>query len=338
MKYAIALDVGGTSIKSAVVSFAGKIENETRTPMDCAKTPQGVVEILARVILAQRARGREAAGVGVGFPGPLDSKKGIVFYTPNLPFKKPFPLWRALRARVRIPVAIQNDANLALLGEVWKGAARGARVAVMLTLGSGVGGGILVDGKIFDGAHGQGAELGHFPLHNPLQLPLSFPPKADPPRAERGRDRAVPPLRLRGGAGELRNCGAGHPGCFEAYVNVSAMVEEGKQLFGARRIKEPLDLFHLAKSGDRRARRYFADYGRLLAVPTAYLLNVFNPEVVIFGGAISGTWRFFAPALNQNVRKWVFQAIVRNVRLKRATLSNRAGIFGAAKLAFDTLV
>ncbi len=300
MRQVIALDVGGSSIKSALVSKDGKIVHELQTSLGAQKTPQGVVDLLARVIAEHRRAARNVIGVGIGCPGPLDPKRGIILFTPNLPFKKPFPLAATLKKRAYLPIVLQNDANVAVLGEGWLGAGRGASVVVMLTLGTGIGGGVLIDGKIFDGSSGQGTELGHMPLY-----------------------------------GMEKKCGAGHPGCFEAYANSSAITEHGKKLFGASRVKEPLDLYRLAARGDQKARKYFEEYGRMLAVPVSYLINVFNPEVVIFGGAISGAWKFFAPTLKKEVYRWAFRSIAHQAKLKKATLGNRAGVFGAAKLGFD---
>ena len=338
MKYAIALDVGGTFIKSALISTTGDIVNEAKTASSDVKTPEQMTALITRVIHEQMdvtpARAK-LVGVGVGSPGPLDPRRGIIFFTPNLPFKKPFHILERLRARVKLPVWLQNDANVAALGEGWQGAGKGTRVLVMYTLGTGIGGGVLIDGKIFDGAHGQGAELGHFPLVGTTPNPSS---------ERRGNKSISSPARgevRRGGSKRgLRHCGAGHPGCFEAYANSNALVTYARQAIKGARINDPLDIYRLAQMGHAKeksaAKAVFVHYGKILGVATAYALNVFNPEVILFGGAISGAWEFFGPALIKEAKRRAFGTIFDQALIKPAALGNRAGIFGAAKMVFDT--
>lgn len=309
-KAVIGLDIGGSAIKSALVSDSGKIFSEYKISTKSARSPKDMVDLVASAVreLAAHVKYKSIAGVneiaavGIGMPGPLDPENGIVFFTPNLPFKKQFNFAKAVKAKIKLPVFIQNDANAAALGEYWAGGSKKTKVSVFITLGSGVGGGVIIDGKIFDGVNGQGAELGHIHFDS----------------------------------NKIFRCGANHPGCFEAYANAASMVRDGRRIFG-KKIRDPIDVHRLAEQKNKSALKYFEEYGKRLGIFSGYLLNVFNPDALLFGGALSGSWKFFEKGLKSEVKKYAFPSILKRAKVKRAALGNMAGVLGAAKLAFDEM-
>lgn len=173
MKKVIALDLGGTSLKGAIVDEDGSIgikQTEQTEGLD----KDGVVAAVVKMIEDLAKEDKRITTVGMGMPGPLDPHSGVVLVTPNLPFKEPFPMKEYLEKQTGLDVHINNDANMAVLGEQWMGAAKGAKTVVMLTLGTGIGGGLIIDGKLFDGSRGLGAELGHVTISSDEQSGGNF--------------------------------------------------------------------------------------------------------------------------------------------------------------------
>ncbi len=162
MKKVIALDLGGTSLKGALVDEQGNITMR-ETAQTAGLDKDSVVSAVIKMIKSFAHEG-DVQSVGMGMPGPLDPHKGIVLVTPNLPFKEPFAMKDHLEKETGLTVSLNNDANMAVLGEQWMGAAKGAHTVVMLTLGTGIGGGLIIDGKLFSGSRGLGAELGHITI------------------------------------------------------------------------------------------------------------------------------------------------------------------------------
>ena len=299
--YAIALDVGGTSVKGSLVDEKGNQSHAASIGSFHWKTSAAMIKGMVDFVKTLRVQEKNIVGVGLGIPGPCDSKNGIVHVTPNLPIKRPFPLRDHLKKELRMPVFIQNDGNCAAFGEATWGAAKGARVAILLTLGTGIGSGIIIDGKIFDGAFGQAPELGHLPID---------------PRSK-------------------QTCGAGHHGCLESCISkeyIKKMVERrlGKRL-------PLLEVENMARAGNKKALALWQDVGGYLGLAIGSLLNIFNPEVVIIGGGISPAFDLFEEAIKKEAAKLSFPSMLKQMRLVKAHLGNEAGKLGAARLVFENI-
>lgn len=240
----------------------------------------------------------DLAGIGVGVPGFIEMKTGVVLESPNLPFFVNFPMRDALAEKLGAPVALENDANAAAMGEKWMGAGREVKDLVLLTLGTGVGGGIIVDGKVLHGFVGMAAELGHMTV-----IPTGNP------------------------------CGCGNQGCLEKHASATAIITMA-QLVGLGDGLTSEQVYDMAIAGNEKARHCFEVMGRALGIGLATLINTFNFPLYLLGGGVLPAWDLFAPPMIEECRWRSF--IFRNTktRIEKATLGNDAGLFGAAFLGF----
>lgn len=300
MSHVIALDLGGTSLKGALVDENGVIGTRDQQSTVGADR-DGIVSAIVTMVKKLQSEGDEVTGVGLGMPGPLDPFSGVVHVTPNLPFKEPFPMREVLEKETGLRVLVNNDANLAVLGEWWKGAAVGAKNAVMLTLGTGIGGGLIIDEKLFMGSKGFGAELGHITIAND-----------------------GPPC----------GCGAAY-GCFEALASGTAIIRAAQEEISPK-IANAKEVEELAQQGNEAARALWDDEGKWLGVAIANYLNIFNPDVVIVGGAIAAAWPLFERRMLEEIRARAFDVMVEHAKIAPAQLGNDAGITGAAKMVYDS--
>jgi glucokinase len=314
-RYIIGVDLGGTNTVVGAMTADGTREFAMHT---IATMPQaGADSVVARIAgLIERVIGETCAatgatradftGVGIGSPGPLDRAAGIVIFTPNLGWRD-FPLRDRVSDAVKLPATLDNDANCATLGEWWLGAARGARHVVGLTLGTGIGGGLILDGKLYHGASDAAAELGHTTIDT-----------------------------------NGRRCGCGNYGCLEAYASGPAIAERAREaLAGGEPSTMPLlvggDLTRLtaavvydaAKQGDELAIEVVRDTARFLGTGIANILNIFNPEVVVLaGGVVQAGEQLFEP-LRAEVRRRAFKPAVDACRIVPGSLPGTAGVVGA---------
>lgn len=316
--YYIGVDMGGTNIRCAAVSAQGRVLMMKRAPANAHAAADAVTaNIVARVAELERAAGERGWGraraIGVAVPGPLDLRTGVVLAAPHVAAWRSFPLKRRLERRLGPRVVLENDANAWALGEFWRGAARGRRDVVLITLGTGVGGGLIVNGHIVHGRRGGAGELGHMTV-NP-----------DGPR-----------------------CDCGSHGCLESYASASGL----RTLVVSRLRKRPaklprkyLDdggdfsvrrLYRSARAGDPVARWAFSTAGRYLGVAIASLLNIFNPELVVLGGGVSGALAFMRAPMMAEVRARSFSAVAAQCRIVRAGLGREAGVVGAAYAAMHS--
>jgi len=298
MKQVISLDLGGTSLKGALVDEKGAVgARERESTVDLNKDAMVAAMVGMIKKLQEQAKG-EVAGVGVGSPGPLNPFDGVILITPNLPFKEPFLMKEVLEKEIGLKVVVNNDANMAVLGEAWKGAAAGAKNVVLLTLGTGIGGGLILNGELYMGSNGLGAELGHITI------------------AEDG------PL-----------CGCGVHGCFEGLASGTAIINKAREEID-KDISEVKEVAGLYKENEA-AKKIWEEEGKWLGIAVANYINIFNPEFVILGGAISGAWSLFEKRMMEEVEDRAFSMIADKVQVTVATLGNDAGIVGAARLVFD---
>lgn len=305
-RYAIGIDFGGTNIKGAVVDSSGHIVCEGHRP---SLTQEGSSAVLARMgdLINELAKKSPApvVGVGVGSPGPLSCRLGVVHTSPNLPGWNEVPVRKILKERTGFDVALDNDANCAALGESLYGIARGCRHMVMLTFGTGIGGGLIVDGNLVHGRNDGAAELGHF-------------------------------IISKGGP----KCACGNLGCFEAHCSASAVARRGREAASSQpksRLASvanlsALDVTRAADSGDEVAKEVIAEVSEDMAIGVAGLVNIFNPEMVVLAGGLMRGGNLFIEQVRAKTPNYCFPAVSKDLRIELSILEDRAGIVGAASL------
>jgi glucokinase len=303
------IDLGGTNIKVGLVSASGEITHRHSAETHAESGPEAVAERMcetARRCMASAALDAASVrGVGVGSPGTIDLDSGVVLFSPNLPEWHDVPLRRMLEERLGLPITLDNDANVAALAEQWVGAGRGASSLVLLTLGTGIGGGIILEGRIWHGANGVAGEIGH----------MSIDPEG--PR-----------------------CACGNRGCFESYASASAMVRrmhkavhDGAQSTLADRLGDltARDIHTAALAGDEAARENIEATGRYLGVGISNILHIVNPEVVALSGGVTAAGEMLMAPLLDEMRQRTMAASQRDVKICFAELPNDAGVIGAAR-------
>ncbi len=304
---AVGVDLGATRVKAGLVQ-RDQVVRTLVAPLDPQdRTPSGVVERLAATVreLASASDLDALLGVGVGVPGVIRHRDGVVIQSPNFPAWRDLPLADLLRDRLHLPVHLDNDANVVTLGEARYGAGRGAGDFALLTLGSGVGGGLYLCGDVYRGADGMAGEIGHMVVE----------PEGAP-------------------------CGCGGRGCLEQYASFNALRAWAMRdrLFGDVTEAEvqdpdlPRRLFDAAVAGDERCRSYFAEMGRRLAVTIGGLLNLLNLRLVVLAGGIARAFPLFSPALFEELPRRTFPAVLAAARVVPCALWEDAGILGAAAL------
>ncbi|MBI2080134.1 MAG: ROK family protein [candidate division NC10 bacterium] len=311
---AIGGDVGGTNIRLALVDADGGLSEPYRYPTPPSGDAAAIVETLAqgiRVLQHQaRAHGIRLVGCGLGLAGLVDVRAGLVYTAPNIAGFQDLPLKKLLEEKVDVPVTLENDANAAAFAEYWLGAGRGVGSLVCLTLGTGVGSGIVLDGKLWRGASGAAGEAGHMTV------------EADGER-----------------------CGCGRRGCLEAYASATAIIRDARaalargeatalrKKFGAH--PEALtakDVSDAASAGDAVARRLIERAGRYLGVGLGTLVNLLNPDLItLAGGLVAAGELLLRPALAELDQR-AFPALRRRTRVAFSALADTAGMLGAAGL------
>jgi glucokinase len=314
--YFIGLDMGGTNLRCGAVSPAGDVLMLRRAPAYAMSAADRLVANICANVEAvahdatQRGMGAPR-GIGVAVPGPLDLDHGTVTATPHVSAWRSFPLRARLERELRRRVTIENDANAWALGEFWRGAAQGRCEVVLLTLGTGVGGGLIVGGRIVHGIAGMAGELGHV---------------------------TVEPDGVR--------CDCGAPGCLEAYASASGIKHLIEQRLprGAAMPPEFSDrngefavrrLSNAARNGNELARSVLGIAGKYLGIAIAAFVNIFNPELVVIGGGMAGALPLMRQPMMREVRARAFQAALEKTRIVRAGLGERAGVVGAAYAAMS---
>jgi glucokinase len=284
-------------------------------PTNSAVGDEGVAErivgLVQSVILdaigESGAERRDFVGIGIGAPGPLDREQGIVLVAPNLGWKD-FPLRQRIQDRLNLPTTLDNDANCATFGEWWQGAARGGRNVVGLTIGTGIGGGLILHGALYHGSSDMAGEVGHTTID------------------------------LNG-----RHCKCGNYGCLEAYASAPAIATRAREVLvreeGESAIPGMVDgqlesitaqtVYDAAKAGDRIANEIVRDTARYLGAGVANLLNIFNPDIVVIAGGVTAAGDALFDPLRAEVRRRAFTPAVRAVRIVPGELPGTAGVVGA---------
>lgn len=319
LDFILGIDIGGTNLNLAAVRRDGaRVIGERVRPTNVSRGPDAIVDELVAMCrdtiaeVAAKEPGARVAGVGIGVPGPLDIARGMVLLTPNLGWVD-FPLRDRISAALDLPAVIDNDANCAILGETWLGAARGARFAIGMTIGTGIGGGIVMQGRLHHGAADCAGEIGHITIE------------------------------MNG-----RRCGCGNYGCLEAYASGPAIAMRAVEQvrFGAASLLSTLaddDLdrvsaqmvYAAAQQGDAVALEVVRDTAHYLGTGVANLLNIFNPDlVVIVGGVTQAGDHLFEP-LRREVARRAFRPAVESCRIVPGELGGLAGVHGAVKAWLD---
>lgn len=309
-KYVFGVDIGGTTVKLGLFDVEGNVLDKWEIT---TRTENGGENILPDIADSIKEKMKQidkesVAGVGVGAPGPIDGK-GIVHRAVNLGWGT-FSVKDTLENLLSMPVMAGNDANVAALGEMWMGGGQGYRDLVVVTLGTGVGGGIIVDGKILTGSTGAGGEIGHIHVND----------------------------------NEEDFCGCGNKGCLEQYSSATGITRMANQLLASSDMESVLrggevsakTVFDAVKERDPLALEVAQKFGNYLGDALASIACVVNPEVIVIGGGVSKAGEILIDFIRPHYEKNVFHGS-RQVKFTLATLGNDAGIYGAAKLVLDAV-
>ena len=306
-RYVFGADVGGTTVKIGLLTETGEKVDFWEIPTRTENHGENIIPDIAESIRAKmkekNIEDTQVVGAGIGVPGAVNSD-GVCHQAVNLGWEK-VNVVNELHSKLKLPVKAGNDANVAALGEAWKGGGQGYPNMLLVTLGTGVGGGIIVEGKILNGAKGSGGEIGHLHLVDD----------------------------------EPETCGCGKHGCFEMYASATGAVRIAKRVLA--KTDEPSvlrdkdfecrDIFDAAKAGDKVAKEIAEQYGYYLGKGIAAVASVTNPEIIVLGGGVSKAGDILFDLLMPSFKKYVFPGCA-DVRFALAKLGNDAGVYGAAKL------
>lgn len=316
-KLVLAVDLGGTNFRAAAVDATGKIVKRIKKSSQGDRGKKPVWEVVTSALehlYRDFPRGHIKA-MGLAVAGAIDIHSGIITQCPNIVALEGIPLREKLRSGTlaHLPLILENDANAAAMGEKWKGAGAGCKDLICLTLGTGIGGGIIVDHRLVHGADGMAGELGHMTVQ---------------PRGAR--------------------CACGNHGCLEALASATAIRREGivaarthpesalNRTYGGNLAAIDAEMvFQAATQGDAVAQKVYQTMGTHLGIGIASLINAFNPEAVIIGGGVSKAWELFMPQVRQEIQRRAFKVPAERARILQAACGDDAGLLGAAYLAFS---
>lgn len=306
-KHVFGVDVGGTTVKLGLFTVDGNLLDKWEIPTNAANCGKEILPDVAKSILGKMEERNltkeDVEGVGIGTPGPVDAK-GTVHMAVNLGWGT-FSVKNELQSLLGMPVEAANDANVAALGEVWQGSAKGFQNAVFAILGTGVGGGIIVNGRILSGATGSGGEIGHMHVNDE----------------------------------ETIACNCGNCGCLEQYVSATGVVRMANEMIAASDQPSVLkgisvtskDVWDAVKEGDSLAVEIAEKFGQCLGKALAQISSVSNPEVFVLGGGVSKAGTVLIDYVEKYFQKYAFEGC-RSALFTIAKLGNDAGIYGAAKM------
>ncbi len=315
--YSLGIDLGGTNIAAGIVNELGELIAKESIPTLAHRSYQEIIADMSKVALKACEKANltipEIKGIGIGSPGTVDSKNGVIVYTNNINFEN-VPMRDELRKYIDLPVYISNDANCAALGETADtGAARGFKNVIMITLGTGVGGGIIIDGKIYEGDYSAGAELGH------TMLVVDGVP-----------------------------CTCGRNGCWESYSSATALIRETREALEYTKdtimwemINNDIEkisgrtAFDASRKGDKVAKSVVDNYIKYLSEGIIDMVNIFRPEILLVGGGVCNEGEYLFGPVREYVKKYAYGGNRTLMpRIEKAALGNDAGIIGAAMLVY----
>ncbi|HZD30366.1 MAG TPA: ROK family protein [Candidatus Angelobacter sp.] len=319
--YSIGVDLGGTNLRIAAVDSDGKLLEKLTLGAEVSRGRDFVITEMCKAIETLSGKFRAAGqllGIGIGVPGFIDMAAGMVMESPNLPDWKSFPVRDEIERRLNTTVILENDANSAAMGEKWLGAGRQYEHMAMYTLGTGVGGGLVFNGRLWHGMTGMAGELGHFTVY-----------------------------------AEGHPCGCGSRGCLEQYASATAVVRMAREAIARGESAELAELSHdagqftsrsiynLAVQGEKGAKKVFETVGRALGIGIGAMVNALNLPMYVIGGGVSSAWDAFAPAMFEEMK---FRSSIYSLTspdrvghdkgtiVTRALLGSDAGLYGAARL------
>ena len=312
--YIVGVDLGGTNVKTAIVTEAKELVAKDSRPTNADAGPVIVMDLMATTVKELAAQNHIALSdilaVGMGIPGPMNWQTGVVFSPPNLPGWHNVPVAEEMKTRLGVPCYVDNDANVACYGEYWMGAGQGASNIVVFTLGTGVGGGIVVFNQLLRGIDGTAAELGHLKIQRDGRL-----------------------------------CGCGSRGCLEAYASVTGMVRTAKKGWDTAEttLKEmcgndPENLTgkminKAAVAGDAYAARVFKETATWLGLGAASMVNALNPERIILCGGMINAGDMLFDTVRETVRQNAFEVPAKRCEILPAGLGEDSGVLGCAGCA-----
>ena len=312
-KVVFAADLGGTNLRAATVDEHGKIHFRLKQNTPQAEKPDEIVRALVLAVRQcekqSKANGDRIGAVSVVVPGSVNVEQGVVVKAPNVACLDGFRLTAALTSELNLPAILENDANAAAVGEMWQGAGHGRRTIVCVTLGTGVGGGIILDGKLWRGVNDSAAEIGHM---------------------------CVDPF---GGVA----CLCGSRGCLEVYASATAIVRMARE--ARPRYPDSLlqpgenltaeEIYRAGMKGDELALEVFRRMGVYLGIGLANLINILNPEMIVIGGGVVSAWELFAKHMHREIAERAFPVPAAEVKVVPGECGDDAGLLGAAHLAFN---
>ncbi len=309
-RYVFGADVGGTTVKIGLLTETGEKVDFWEIPTRTENHGENIIPDIADSIRAKmkekNIEDTQVVGAGVGVPGAVNAD-GLCYQAVNLGWER-VNVVNELHSKLKLPVKAGNDANVAALGEAWKGGGQGYPNMCLVTLGTGVGGGIIIEGKILTGAKGSGGEIGHIHLVDD----------------------------------EPETCGCGKHGCFEMYASATGAVRLAKRVLAStdedsvlrNKDFECRDIFDAAKSGDKIAIKAAEQYGYYLGKGIAAVASVVNPEIIVLGGGVSKAGEMLFDLLKPSFEKYVFPGC-KDAKFALAKLGNDAGVYGAAKMMIN---
>lgn len=317
--FSIGVDLGGTNLRIAAVDEQGSLIEKVSLGTELSLGRDHVIDEMCNAVARMSDKYKDSArllGIGIGVPGIIDEQTGLVRKAVNLPGWAGYPVRAEIQRRLKTVAILENDSRVAVLGEKWLGAGQDFPDVAMLTLGTGVGGGLILGNAIWQGANGMGGEFGH----------MTVDPDGPP-------------------------CGCGNRGCLEQYASATAVVRMARETaannrgsaLAAAEAKAKLSaesIYRLAMQGDEDARRIFQNVGRGLGIVLASLVNSLNLPIYVIGGGVSSAWEAFAPAMFEELRQ---RSLVYSITapeadssqkaiITRALLGSDAGLYGAARL------
>ncbi|KPU26959.1 glucokinase [Caloranaerobacter sp. TR13] len=311
----IGIDIGGTAIKAGIVDKNGDIvykkQIDTKAKRGYLEVEKDIIELIKGLINIAEDKGNKVKSIGIGVPGVADPEGNKVIYCPNLGWAN-VPLGENLKKEFEFPIYIENDATVAGIAESIKGVTKGYENSIFITLGTGVGGGIILSGKVYSGAHGIGSEIGHMIVGE-----------------------------------NFYDCNCGNNGCLETFSSATAIIKYAKKLIKEGQYETTLmkkvndDLMKLnskiifdsAKEGDQLANEVVDRMVKYLGIGIANLINILDPDVVAIGGGVSKAGIFLLEKIKREVSKYVLYKEAKHAEIFLAELGNDAGIIGAALLS-----
>jgi glucokinase len=314
-RFAVGVDLGGTNLRVAALDEQGNQIEQIRIATLRKRGRDDVIDRLCKGILELAERWKssyELAGIGVGIPGIINMKEGILVFSPNFPGWENYRIQAQIMRKINSPIFLENDANAAALGEKWMGSGKDVDNLCFLTLGTGVGGGLILNGKIWHGKIGMAAELGHTTVY-----------------------------------ADGRSCNCGNHGCLESYASATGVVRSAQELLDSGQASPGLKeaaakkgeltsaiIYRLAAQGDPSSRKIYEGVGIALGIAIGNFINTLDIDTFVLGGGVVDAWNAFAPSLFEEVKKRSYIYARDPRRILKSSLGDQAGIFGAACLAF----